>query len=75
MASPPWRARLEHDSYPGSTDGKVTTDVHARVKAQGVKLVTEGGRSTAVVAGDLGLGESMLRAWKPGTLRVTNPVR
>jgi len=32
--------------------------------AQAVKLVTEGGKSLAEVARDLGLGESMLRAWK-----------
>jgi transposase len=32
--------------------------------AEAVKLVTEGGKSLAEVARDLGLGESMLRAWK-----------
>ena len=33
-------------------------------KAQAVTLVTDGGKSLAEVARDLGLGESMLRAWK-----------
>jgi len=33
-------------------------------KAQSVRLVTEGGKSLAEVAGDLDLGQSMLRAWK-----------
>nr|WP_165253776.1 IS3 family transposase [Paludisphaera soli] len=33
-------------------------------KAEAVKLVTDHGKSLAEVAHDLGLGESMLRAWK-----------
>jgi transposase len=33
-------------------------------KAEAVRLVTEQGKSLAEVARDLGLGESMLRAWK-----------
>ncbi len=33
-------------------------------KAEAVRQITEAGRSLAEVARDLGLGESMLRAWK-----------
>jgi transposase len=39
-------------------------------KAQAVKLVTEQGKSLAEVAGDLDLGQSILRAWKQALAKV-----
>src|SRR4051795_9040226 len=41
-------------------------------KAEAVRLVTEQGRSLAEVARDLGLGESMLRAWKQALVKGGN---
>jgi transposase-like protein len=39
------------------------TGAHARVQAEAVKLVKEGGRRVAELSRDLGLADSLVRTW------------